>query len=61
VKDLAMTTMQLVITLIILAMLAGAANAEGSRYKMGLQRACANDYKQFCSEFGLETTRSDSA
>lgn len=50
-----MTTMQLVITVIILAMLASAASAEGARYSKELQRACASDYKRFCSEFGLET------
>ena len=50
-----MTTMQLVITIIILAMLASAANA-APRYSKELQRACASDYKQHCSEFGLETS-----
>ena len=50
-----MTTMQLVITIIILAMLASAANAAGSRYSKELQRACASDYRQHCSDFGLET------
>jgi len=50
-----MTTMQLVITVIILAMLAGAANAATYRYSEQVQRACANDYHRHCSEYGIET------
>jgi hypothetical protein len=34
-----------------------ATSAEGqtSRYSKQLQRACANDYKAFCGEYGIET------
>ena len=50
-----MSTMQLIIALVILAMLAGAANAATSRYSKQVQRACANDYHQHCGEYGIET------
>jgi hypothetical protein len=38
-----------------LAFLAGAAEAQPSRYSKQLQRACANDYKTHCGQYGIET------
>ena len=37
------------------AFLATDAEAQTSRYSKQLQRACANDYKAHCGEYGIET------
>ena len=37
------------------AFLAADAEAQTARYSKQLQRACANDYKAHCGEYGIET------
>jgi hypothetical protein len=37
------------------AFLATDADGQASRYSKQLQRACANDYKAHCGEYGIET------
>jgi hypothetical protein len=50
-----LTTLSLFIAALSLTVFAGAAEAQPSRYSKQLQRACANDYKVHCGQFGLET------
>lgn len=49
------TTFLLGIGALALALLAESAQAQTSRYSKQLQRACVNDYKAHCGEYGIET------
>lgn len=50
-----MAAAQLAIAVVILTTHAGAAEAASPRYSKQVQKACTPDYKQFCSEYGIET------
>jgi len=39
-----------------LVFFAGSAEAATSRYSKQVQRACANDYKRHCGQYGIETS-----
>jgi hypothetical protein len=49
------TTTLLCVAALALSLLAEGAQAQTSRYSKQLQRACANDYKAHCGEYGIET------
>jgi hypothetical protein len=49
------TFIHFLIAALALALAAGAAEAQSSRYSKQLQRACANDYKAYCGQYGIET------
>lgn len=50
------TCWQLAIASLALAFLAGTAEAKTYRYSKQVQRACVNDYKRYCGEYGIETS-----
>ena len=50
------TTTHLLIASLVVAVLAGAAEAASPRYSKQVQRACVNDYKRYCGEYGIETS-----
>ena len=50
------TYCQLLIASLVLAFLAGPAEAKTYHYSKQVQRACANDYKRYCGEYGIETS-----
>jgi hypothetical protein len=49
-------TCQLLIASLILAFLSGTAEAKTYHYSKQVQRACVNDYKRHCGEYGVETS-----
>lgn len=40
----------------VLAFLAGTADAKTYHYSKQVQRACVKDYKRYCGEYGIETS-----
>lgn len=50
-----LTTTLLCAAALALSLLAESAQAQTSRYSKQLQRACVNDYKAYCGEYGIET------
>ncbi|MGH6804555.1 MAG: hypothetical protein ACREC3_14495 [Methyloceanibacter sp.] len=50
------TYCQLLIASLVLAFLGGTAESKTYRYSKQVQRACVNDYKRYCSEYGIKTS-----
>ena len=50
------TYCQLLVASLIIAFLSGTAEAKTYHYSKQVQRACVNDYKRYCGEYGVGTS-----